>query len=315
MSVKLIIGRNKTIILTYVVAIALLAFISIIRPGYASPNNLKVLEALAAILGITALGQTFVILTGGMDLSIPWMLTVSAFLVGGITQGNDEKLLIAIPIVLIVGGIMGLFNGIGVAYIGIAPVIMTMASNIIFQGMLVGITGGAPGAAPPEMLQNFSMSSTMGLSGIFVFWILLSVIALWVLHKTAYGRKLYAVGNNPTAARFSGVHDKRITLSAYCICGVMAALAGVLYAGRLGQMYLGMGDEYQMESISAVAIGGIALVGGSGSYAGTIAGVFILVVLNGLLSAINIPMSMQKIIYGVVLFLAVLISSKRKNTK
>jgi ribose transport system permease protein len=304
-------SKHATVIVTYLVAAFLLLFVSIMRPGYADINNIRVLSIFAAILGFTVLGQTVVILTGGMDLSIPWMFTLSSFLMASMSKGSNAALIYTIPVVLIVGILMGVINGVGIAYVGIAPVIMTMATNIIYQGLLVGISGGMPGGAAPDFIKFVATGDVGGISILFLLWLAISGIALLLLNRTAYGRKIYAVGSNEKVALFSGINVKLIKVSAYAICGFMSALAGMLYAGRLGQLYLGMGDEYQMESIAAVAIGGVSLIGGRGSYAGAMAGVFILIILNGLLSAMNIPQSIQKIIYGVVLFLAVLISSNK----
>ena len=315
MRMKKFCTKHSSVILTYIVAVLLLTFVSIMRPGYASMNNLKVLSVQAAVLGLTALGQTFVILTGGMDLSIPWMFTIASFMMAAMTKGSDAKLVYVIPIVLCVGILMGIFNGVGVSYVGIAPVIMTMASNIIFQGLLVGITGGMPGSGAPDFIKKVATGTVGGVSILFLFWLVVSAVAIVILVKTSFGRKLYAVGNSETVALFSGIHVKGIKVCAYAVCGFTAALAGIVYSGRLGQLYLGMGDEYQMQSVAAVAIGGVSLVGGSGSYAGTMAGVFILIILNGLLSAMNIEQSIQKIIYGIVLFLAVLLSSRKKTGK
>jgi len=313
--IKKVWSKHTTVIVTYLVAAFLLLFVSIMKPGYTDINNIKVLSIFAAILGFTVLGQTMVILTGGMDLSIPWMFTLSSFLMASMSNGNNAALIYTIPVVLIVGILMGVFNGVGIAYVGIAPVIMTMATNIIYQGLLVGISGGMPGGAAPQFIKNVATGTVGGISILFLFWLFVSVVALILINRTPFGRKLYAVGNNEKAALFSGINVKMIKVSAYAICGFMSALAGMLYAGRLGQLYLGMGDEYQMESIAAVAIGGVSLIGGRGSYAGAMAGVFILIILNGVLSAMNIPQSIQKIIYGVVLFLAVLISSNKINRK
>lgn len=315
MTAKRFIKGNFSIIMTYVVAVLLLTFVSVLRPGYASPNNLRILSITASILGITAMGQMLVVLTGGMDLSIPWMFTIAAFLTANLTGGDGGKLIYAIPVVLGAGLLMGTFNGIGVAYVGIAPVIMTMASNIIFQGLLVGLTGGTPGGSAPQALKNFAGGQIAGFSPLFLFWIVISVLFFIVIAKSPYGRKLYAIGNSDTVALFSGINVRLVRVSAYSLCGMMAALAGILFSGRISQLYLGMGDPYQMQSVSAVAIGGVSLLGGSGSYVGTVAGVFVLVILDGLLSAMGIAQSIQKIVYGVVLFLAVLLSSRKRGAR
>ncbi|MDR2662108.1 MAG: ABC transporter permease [Treponema sp.] len=302
--------RHSTVIIIYAIALALLVTVSILKPGYASANNLNMLSVTAAVLGISSLGQTFVILTGGMDLSIPWMFSISAFLMAGLTNGNDAALVYAVPAVLLAGLAMGLINGFGVAYIGIIPVIMTISTNIIFQGLLVGISGGMPGGSLPQAIKTLVLGSTAGISTLFLIWLFLSALAIVVLHKTRYGRNIYAVGSNETVAFFSGINTKRTKLFAYGICGMLTATAGVLYSGRLGQLYLAMGESYQMQTIAAVAIGGVSLAGGKGSYAGTMAGVFILVILNGFLSAMNIPPNVQKIVYGAVLFMSVLIAER-----
>ncbi len=305
--------KNFSVFMTFVIALLLLVFISVLRPGYANVNNLRVLSITASFLGLTAMGQMTAILTGGMDLSIPWMFTIAAFLTGNLTQGGNEKLFFAVPVILLVGVLMGAFNGIGIAYVGIAPVIMTMASNIIFQGLLVGITGGTPGGTAPQALKDFANGSLGGVSTMLLFWIAISVAFYVMIARSPYGRRLYAIGNNDTVALFSGINVKLMRTSAYMVCGFFAALAGILFSGRVSQLYLGMGDPYQMQSVSAVAIGGVSLLGGSGSYIGTVAGVLVLVMLDGVLSALGFAQSVQKIIYGVVLMLAVLLSSRKQK--
>jgi ribose transport system permease protein len=315
MKIKNIWVKYSSIITIYLIALFLLVLVSILKPGYASANNLNILSVTAAVLGITAIGQTFVILTGGMDLSIPWMFSISAYLLAGLTNGNNSAMIYAIPAVLLAGTIMGLINGFGIAYVGIVPVIMTISTNIIYQGLLVGISGGMPGGAPPPALKTFVHLSVSSLSSLFIIWLIVSGIAILILHKTRIGRNIYSVGSNENVAFFSGINTKLTKLFAYATCGLLTAVAALLYSGRLGQLYLAMGDPYQMQSVAAVAIGGISLNGGKGSYTGTMAGVLIIVVLNGFLSAMNIPPNVQKIVYGAVLFIAVLIAAMEIKVK
>ena len=258
MSAKKFWKQNSSILLTFVVAAALLAFVSIVKPGYSNPANLKVLSISIAVLGFTALGQTFPILTGGMDLSVPWIFCIGGYLCAMLTGGENAKLIYAVPAVLLVGALMGAVNGFGIAYVGIAPVIMTMASNIIYQGLLVGFTGGTPGGSIPQVIKDLATGDICGVSILFLLWLVISAAAWLLLVKTPYGRKLYGVGTSEQVSLFSGVSVKKIKLSAYAVCGMMAALAGMLYSGKLSQLYLGMGDTYQMASVSAVAIGGIS---------------------------------------------------------
>ena len=315
MTAKKFMKKNFSIIMTFVIALLLLLFISILRPGYANVNNLRVLSITASFLGMTAMGQMAAILTGGMDLSIPWMFTIAAFTTANLSQGDDSKLIFTIPIVLGLGILMGAFNGFGIAYVGIAPVIMTMASNIIFQGLLVGMTGGTPGGSSPQSLKDFANGSVGGISNMLLFWIGISVVFYIIIAKSPYGRRLYGIGHSDTVALFSGINVKLTRASAYMVCGFFAALAGILYSGRVSQLYLGMGDRYQMQSVSAVAIGGVSLLGGSGSYIGAMAGVLVIVMLEGVLSALGLPQSVQNIVYGVVLLLAVLLSSRKQKAR
>jgi ribose transport system permease protein len=314
-NIKNIWAKYSSIITIYLIAFFLLVLVSILKPGYASANNLNILSVTAAVLGITAVGQTFVILTGGMDLSIPWMFSISAYLLAGLTGGNDAGLIHAVPVVLLAGIGMGLVNGFGIAYVGIVPVIMTISTNIIFQGLLVGISGGMPGGSPPPVLKEFVHGSIGSVSSLFIIWLVISVLAIVILLKTQFGRNIYSVGSNETVAFFSGINAKLTKLFAYAICGLLTSIAAILYSGRLGQLYLAMGEPYQMQTIASVAIGGISLNGGKGSYVGTMAGVLIIVVLNGFLSAMNIPPNVQKIVYGAVLFIAVLIAAKEVKVK
>ena len=307
------IQKHSAILMTYLIAVVLLVLAAVVRPGYLNFNNIQVLSSQIAILGFVTLGQALVIITGGMDLSVPWMFTIAGFLVANLTNGEDSKVVYVIPIVLFIGILMGLFNGVGVAYMGIAPVVMTMASNIIFQGLLVGSFNGMPGGSSPASVKSLATGALGPFNYLFLIWLGVSALALVLLYGTPFGRRLYSVGSNEKVAQFSGVNVKFIKTSAYVLSGLMASLAGILYSGRLGQLYLGMGDEYQMQSIAAVAIGGISLIGGSGSYVGAMAGTLIIIILNGVLAAVNISEGAQRIVYGIVLFIAVLISTLRNN--
>ncbi len=311
MTAKETLKRNASILLTFIIAFALLAFVSVMKPGYANTANLKMISISIAMLGFTAIGQTFPILTGGMDLSVPWVFCIGAYLCAMLTGGEPAKMIYAVPVVLLAGLVMGALNGFGIAYVGIAPVIMTMASNIIFQGLLVGFTNGTPGGKIPDGMKNLATGGVGAVGWMFLIWVVMSVLTWVILSKTSYGRKIYAIGNSMTCSLYSGINVKLVKMSTYMICGMMAALGGLLYSGRVTQLYLGMGSNYQMESVSAVAIGGISLMGGSGSYIGTMAGCFVIVILDGLLTAMSFSQGVQKVIYGIVLFLAVLLSSRR----
>jgi ribose transport system permease protein len=301
-----VVKPNQSVFLAYGIGLFLLLAVSILKPGYASESHLRVVAIDCAILGIAAVGQTFVILTGGLDLSVPWVFTSSAFYLSMFCGGNNSTLVLAIPAVLLISTFMGMLNGAGVAYLGISPVIMTLGANTIFQGVLVGITGGRPQGQLPEAMQSVTKGSILGLPNLVIIWVLVAAAATVALSKLPLGRKVLAIGNSEKVSVFSGINVKRIKMGMYAISGFSAGLAGILFASRLGQLYLGMGDPYQMTSIAVVAVGGTSLIGGKGSYLGTIAGTLTIIVLTGLLAAFSLPASVQQIIYGVVIFVAVL---------
>lgn len=304
--------RQQAILSCYGVAVLLFAVVSSLRPGFASANYLQILVVQAAVLGVVALGQTFVIISGGIDLSIPWTLNSAAMALTLLCPGSDAMLVIFIPVVLLGCVAVGLVNGLGVAYLGIHPMIMTLGMNAVLTGGLLGITHGAPGGMAPPAIEFLALGRFGPVPVVLIFWIGLTAIATIVLTFSALGRRIYAVGNNETVSLFSGVNVRVTRLIVYGISGLASGLGGILLAGRIGQSYLGMGDPFLFQSIAAVAIGGASILGGSGHYLGTVGGAFILTILIGLLPAFRLPASAQQIIYGVILILALILARGRK---
>lgn len=200
-------------------------------------------------------------------------------------------------------------NGVGVALFGVPAIIMTLATNVILQGLIVIYTGGLPTPQAPEMIRYLSVGRIGPFPVIGILWAVLAVVASLLLSKTAFGRYVYAVGSSATVAAFSGVPAARTTIVTYMLSGTTAALAGMLLTGYSGQAYLGMGDPYLFTSIAAVAIGGASILGGSGHYLGTIAGALVLTVLAGLLPALGLSTGALMVVYGVVILVTVTIGS------
>lgn len=302
-------GRNRAVLLAYAAVVGLLLVTSIFSPGFLSPGHLRSIVVLAAFIGIVALGQTFVIIGGGIDLSVPWVLNSAAVLMTLFAAGQDSALAWVVPLLLAAGALIGMLNGIGVAVFGVPPIIMTLAVNVILQGGILVHTGGSPAAVAPPLIQYLAVGRIGVVPVIGIVWLVLAGIASLVLSRTAFGRHLYALGTSATVAEFSGVPTLRTTIAAYTLSGFTAALAGMLLTGYTGQAYLGMGDAYLFTSIAAVAIGGASILGGSGHYVGTIAGAFVLTVLTGLLPALNLSNGALLIVYGIVILVTVALSS------
>lgn len=308
---KLKVQRHQTLIISYLTALILFAAISVYKPGFASIDHIRVLCSEAAIIGVVAIGQTFVIITGGIDLSVAWMVGIAAIMITNVTKGLDESLAWAVPFILVLTTCFGLVNGICIAYLNMPPIVMTLGMNTVLQGGLVAVTQGAPGGSAPAFIKKMGQSSFLGIPYLIIIWAVLAAVVTVLLFKMKYGRELFAVGNNATVAAYSGINVRRVTLTAYAVSGLTAGIAGMLLAGKVGQSYLGIGDNFQFQSIAAVAIGGTSLMGGNGNYLGTVAGAFTITIILGILAALNLPFGVQKMAYGIVVLASVLMSVRK----
>jgi ribose transport system permease protein len=303
--------QNRSILLAYAGAIAIFVVTSIFSPGFASENHVRVLLIEASFIGIVAIGQTFVIIGGGIDLTVPWTLNGAAILVSLFADGANGPLVWAIPLVLALGAGVGLVNGVGIAILGINPIIMTLGANVIIFGAVLGYTHGSPPAPAPPDIEYLATGRVGPVPVNTLIWAALTVLATIALTWTAFGRHLYALGTNRTVAQFSGIAVARVTIATYVISGVTGALAGILLTGYTGQAYLGMGEAFLFSSVAAVAIGGASILGGSGHYLGTVAGALILTVLAGLLPILNLDEAARQVIYGAVILVTVALATIR----
>jgi ribose transport system permease protein len=307
---KAMLARNRAILLAYLGMVVLLLLTSLFSPGFLALGHLRSIAVLAAFVGIVAVGQTFVIIGGGIDLSLPWVLNCAAVLATLLSGGQDAPLIWVIPLLLAAGALIGTINGLGVALFGVPPIIMTLAVNVILQGGILVYTGGAPPGMAPKAIQFLAVGRIASIPVVLFVWAGLATVATLLLSKTAFGRYLYALGTSASVAEFSGVPTLLTSVAAYTISGFTAALAGILLTGYTGQAYLGMGDPFLFTSIAAVAIGGASILGGSGHYVGTIAGAFVLTILTGLLPALNLSNGALLIVYGLVILITVSLASE-----
>ncbi|MEP7240973.1 MAG: ABC transporter permease [Devosia sp.] len=297
------------IFLAYAAALLLFALVTLYSPGFANPAHVATLITLASFTGIVAIGQTVVIVGGGIDLSVPWIMNSAAMLVTGLAHGQNLPLFWVVPFILVCGCTVGIINGIGIALLRVPPIVMTMSVNVITQGVLLIVTRGFPPPLSPTALTFIAAGKLGPIPMMLLLWVVLAAVLVVVERRTAFGRYLYALGSNRTVATLSGVPVVRTTITAYAISGVTAALAGMLLAGYSRQAYLGMGDPYLFTSIAAVAIGGASILGGTGSYLGTIAGALVLTILTGLLPIFRLDIGALRIIYGLVILVTVFISA------
>lgn len=271
-----------------------------------NPGFFNSLIVLSSFLAILALGQGTAILTGGLDLSLPWMISLVGIVVAGLVSGSDQAALWAVPLGLCLGTALGAVNGLGIVLLGLPPIVMTLAMNGILQGAALVYSGGTPaGFASPAMrwvMTGQVLGATPVVWGVAAF----ALAATILLGRTVFGRRVYAVGNSPLAARFSGVGVGGTLIGVYALSGFCAALVGILLASFSGQASLGMGDEYLLPSIAAVVVGGSLITGGRGRYPGMLGGVLLLTALSTLLAGTMLPHAVRDIIFGLVVLGAVL---------
>lgn len=299
---------------TIVALIILIVFVSVLNPAFLQVNNLLNLMRQLIINGFIALGMTFVILTGGIDLSVGSTLALTSAIFAGLLQGGMPTIL-AILISLGLGLVLGLLNGILITKGKLAPFIVTLATMTIFRGLTLVYMDGRPIAGPKDdfAFQFLGKGQFFGIP-FQVFLFIIAYLILWILlTKTSYGRKIYAVGGNEKASFISGIKIDKVKILVYVISALMAVLSGLVLTSRLNSAQPTAGSAYEMDAIAAVVLGGTSMTGGSGSLTGTLIGILILGVLNNGLNLLGVSSFYQQIVKGVVILIAVLIDRKRNK--
>ncbi|WP_119273343.1 ABC transporter permease [Taklimakanibacter deserti] len=301
--------RNRAF-LTFLIVALVWIVAGIAKPGFGSYGHLRYLLELAAVIGLVAIGQTYVVIAGGIDLSVGAIVTVSAVGVPLVALSGDGSGALAVLFILAAATGIGLLNGLGVAYLRIHPMIMTLAMATFLQGVLILIAGGTAISAQNPLLAWLGNARVIGIPAGVILWALASAIALFVLHATPFGARLFALGANPVASALSGVNVRTSTMAVYAVSGLTAGLAGVLVLGMNGQGYVGIGDPYLLASIAAVVLGGTSILGGSGTYAGTIPGAILLVTITALITVVNASAGWRSILFGTLILLLLLLSGR-----
>jgi ribose transport system permease protein len=292
--------------------IILVAIVSILNPSFLEPLNLLNLLRQVAINALIAFGMTFVILTGGIDLSVGSILALSSALIAGMIVSGIDPIL-AILIGCILGAIMGAINGFLITKGKMAPFIATLATMTIFRGLTLVYTDGNPitGLGENYAFQLFGRGYFLGIP-VPAITMIIAFAVLWViLHKTSFGRKTYAIGGNEKAALISGIKVPRVKVMIYALAGLLSALAGAILTSRLNSAQPTAGTSYELDAIAAVVLGGTSLSGGRGLIVGTLIGALIIGTLNNGLNLLGVSSFFQMVVKGVVILIAVLIDRKK----
>jgi ribose transport system permease protein len=292
----------------FAILIVVLGITALLNGGnFKFGSYLVSLLTFGSFLAILGLGQGAVVTAGALDLSVPWAITFPAIVVTTYANGSDAAAAWAIPLALCIGAGIGLFNGMVVAGLGISPIIATLATGSMLEGIALVFSHGAPiGNAPPVLLW-FLNSRVGGLPPAVWFLALFVVIATLVLNGSGFGRRVRAVGNSEWVARLSGVHIRLVTVSVYVLSGLCSAIVGLMLAGFADQAYYDMGKPYLLASIAVVVLGGTRITGGRSHYLGILGGALLFTAMGSMLQTTSLPEAIRSIIYGTVLLLAVIL--------
>ena len=294
---------------TVIALIILMAVITIINSNFLTANNLLNLLLQVTSNALIAFGMTFVILTGGIDLSVGSILALSSALTAGLL-GSGMPVTLAILISLILGCILGMMNGLLISYGKLAPFIVTLATMTIFRGATLVYTNGNPitkGLSDTFLFQFLGQGYIVGIPFPVIIMFIVFIVLYVLLHKTAFGKSVYAIGGNEKAAYISGVKLNKVKIIIYSISGMMASISGLIITSRLSSAQPTAGASYEMDAIAAVVLGGTSLSGGKGRILGTLIGALIIGVLNNGLNIIGVSAFWQQAVKGVVILIAVLI--------
>lgn len=310
LNVKELLKSNGLRIIVMILGLYLVS--GILEPNYLHPSHIMSVLVLCSFLGIICIGQTLIILTGGADLSIAYSVTFAACVFAQTTKATGNGIIGFIATVA-VGVLMGLFKGVGVAYLRVTPMVMTLATNAILMSCTFLYTQGVLKGESTALVTALAKDSVLGIRYCVLVWAFLGVLTILMLRKTAFGRKIFAVGCSPRVADLSGVNTQRVLVGVYVIASVMMALAGVLLIGHLGYPNYTMADDYQLISIAAVVIGGTSILGGHGGYLGTMGGVIIIYLIQSLLIILNMAEAGREIVNGAIILIILLAYGRGKK--
>lgn len=301
--------RNPPLLTFLLVALVWIVAALTLR-GFGAYGHLRYILELSAVIGIVAAGQTLVVLLGGIDLSVGAVITVTAILLPLISPDWDPTGLVGIALALLIAAAIGFMNGVGQAFLKVPAIIMTLAMATFLQGLLILVAGGSAVSVTNKAVILLGSARPAGIPAGIILWIVVSFVVLLLIHRLPIGARLLALGANPLAARLSGVDVNRNSLIGYTLSGFFAGLAGMLLLGMNRQGYVGIGDPYLMTSIAAVVLGGTSILGGRGTYAGTIPGAILLVTTTALITVVNASAGWRSVMFGSLILALLLVSGR-----
>ncbi|HLI15517.1 MAG TPA: ABC transporter permease [Acidimicrobiales bacterium] len=308
-------ATNRGVVALYVVAVVLLACTRLVGTRSGSASDVRTVLSLATLTALVGFGQGLVVLTGGFDLSVPATMTLAAVVLTGVTQGLSSHAPAAVLLVLGIGTLIGLVNGLVVTVARTSPVIVTLATNSVVEGAALVSSGGQPTGSAPAVITKAAVGGFSGGALVALVVVLLAFLILGtaVTAKMARGRTLQpaAMGARPPA--LASTCRRSTIVGAYVLSGVSAAIGGLLLAGFRGQSYLSIGDPYLLLSLAAVMVGGASATGGRGLFLGTVAGAIVLQALSTMLGGARLGGPLQDIVFAVAILVAAVLARGRRQ--
>lgn len=297
----------------FIAFILMVGVLAIISPPFLKPSNIINILRQTSVNGIISIGMTFIIITGGIDLSVGSLLALSAVVATSFAHPGEYSWFVPLLIGIAVGFTGGAINGIIIAKKRIAPFIVTLGMMTAARGLALVYTNGRPVINLSEAYNKIGGGYLAGIPLPVIIFIIIIIIGVFILHYTRYGRHVYAIGGNELAAKVSGINTVNVKIGVYAFTGALAGLAGIVLSSRVMSGSPATGQGYELDAIAAVVIGGSSLSGGVGTIAGTIVGVLIIGVMNNGLDLMNVSSYWQQIVKGLIIVLAVLLDKRRKS--
>lgn len=292
--------------------IIMMIFFSIFSEYFFTTTNLLTIALQTSVIGIIAIGQTVVIITGGIDLSVGSIVAFSGVTAGLLVE-RGLPLVPALILGVFIGAAVGIVNGGLISKANLPPFIATLGMMMVLRGLTLALTNGMPISSFDDSFVYLSGGSVFGIPNPVIYFISLGLIFNFILRRTVLGKDIYAIGSNEEAARLSGVNIVKVKLMVYGFCGFLSGISGIILASRLISAQPTEGSGYELDAVAAVVIGGASLSGGKGNIIGTIIGAFIMSTLRNGLNMMNVSGFWQQFVVGVVLLLAVYLDQKRKR--
>jgi len=304
--------RHASLLIVYGLILILGIYASLASPNFLTDRNIFNVLRTGAFLGTVAIAETFVIISGGIDLSVGSVIKLSVLVSAILMNGKPENIGVAVVATLAMGAVVGLFNGLLITRMRIAPFIVTLGTYSILRGIAYTVTTTPVGKAAPGFLRLYDLK--VGPVPLLVIFLALLILAgIFVLRRTAFGRYIYAIGGNEQVARLSGIRVDWVKIGVYVLCSTLAALTGLLYLTRAGVGDPVIGEGAELQAITAVILGGTSLFGGQGGLIGTLGGVLIMGLTNNVLVILNVSSWYQDLIQGLVIVGAVALYKQKRR--